>query len=104
MDNCSSAPDSSTDNSVLTSKMQRPDLFGCALAHVGVMDMLRFHKFTIGKFFFCFFFIYINLYFATILVVASELLQFIFHFSLGHAWTSDFGCSDKEEEFQWLIK
>ncbi|TNN62371.1 Prolyl endopeptidase [Liparis tanakae] len=48
---------------------QRPELFGCAVAQVGVMDMLKFHKFTIG-----------------------------------HAWTTDFGCSENKEQYDCLMK
>lgn len=46
---------------------QRPDLFGAALPAVGVMDMVRFPKFTIGW-----------------------------------AWTSDYGSPDNAEEFRAL--
>ena len=47
---------------------QRPDLYGAALPAVGVMDLLRFEKFTIGW-----------------------------------AWTSDYGSADKPDDFPFLF-
>lgn len=48
---------------------QRPDLFAVALPQVGVLDMLRYHKFTVGW-----------------------------------GWVVEYGSSDKEEDFNYLIK
>ena len=48
---------------------QRPDLFGACLPAVGVMDMLRFHLFTVGW-----------------------------------AWTSEYGSPDDANFFPYLLK
>lgn len=48
---------------------QRPDIAKVAIPTVGVLDMLRFHLFTIGR-----------------------------------AWTVDYGCSENKEEFECLFK
>ena len=48
---------------------QRPELFAVALPQVGVLDMLRYHKFTVGW-----------------------------------GWVVEYGSSDKEEDFNYLIK
>ncbi|GHT10756.1 prolyl endopeptidase [Bacteroidia bacterium] len=47
---------------------QRPDLYRVALPAVGVMDMLRFHKFTVGW-----------------------------------GWVDDYGSSDNEQEFNYIL-
>jgi prolyl oligopeptidase len=48
---------------------QRPDLFAVAFPQVGVLDMLRYHKFTVGW-----------------------------------GWAVEYGSSDNEEQFNYLIK
>ena len=48
---------------------QAPALFGAAIADVGVLDMLRFQRYTIGR-----------------------------------AWTSDYGNADEPECFDYLYK
>ncbi|KAK3751996.1 hypothetical protein QZH41_010963 [Actinostola sp. cb2023] len=36
-------------------------------------------------------------------VPVTDMLKF-HKFTIGHAWITDFGCADKKEEFEWLIK